>query len=890
MAAPPSALIDALQDRYALERELGRGGMATVYLARDLHHGRLVALKVLRPELAAVVGRERFARETTIAARLNHPHILPLFEARSFTTTGEPGLYYTMPYVEGRSLRVRLREEPQLPLEEAVGIARQVLDALDYAHQQGIVHRDIKPDNVLLAGQHALVADFGIARALDASAGERLTETGLALGTPAYMSPEQAAGSARPDGRTDIYALGVVLYEMLAGQPPFTGPTPQAILARHAVDPPPPLRTVRPALPAALGQVVMRALAKVPADRFSTAKAFADALAAASSSAISEPARDGSAPTAVTPAPRGAVARRRRALAVGAAGVAIIAGGLAVTRERKPPALVTNRVLVAPLQNRTRDSTLNSLGEIAADDIARGVAATGLVEVVDARSEAKARDGRGTDAGGARALARAVGAGHVVWGAYDRTPGDSVRLQAQMLVARTGRVVRSIDPVGAPAVARIAAVEGVRQRVTAALATLLGPNSADWQGASLPATYEAYQAFLAGEGMWADDCENAPLGGGCAEQAKQALEHFRRAAAIDSNFPLPLTRAAVAYWVQRDCARVDSIAVLLQPRLERLPPVDRAHLEIATNTCSGDRRMALTAARKGLGEAPANPMLAKRVAWMALRANQPRVVIESLERFDPANTPLGKQADYWELLLGAYHRLGMYDQQLKLIARGRRLERHELQVLFLQEEVAALSALGRLADAAGTINEGVRHFGPDQQGLAPTYLLEMAGQELAAHGHAAAAQQAFQRAIAWANGQSAERRATPESRLALAGVLRSAGRWDEALALYRSLAAADSTDKDVQAALAALAARRGDRAEAARIERWLAPDPGEAWRFELHRRARIAGLLGERERAIGLLRQAAEEGFLPWRLAHLDPDLAPLRADPAFQEWIRPKD
>jgi len=275
MAELLARLRAALADRYAIDRELGHGGMATVYLAQDLKLGRPVAIKVLRREIAAALGPERFLREIEIAARLTHPHILSLHdsgEANGF-------LYYVMPFVEGQSLRDRLNHEPQLPLVEALRISRAVAEALAYAHSHGVVHRDVKPENILLSRETVLVADFGIARALSVAGGENLTETGIAVGTPFYMSPEQAAGQRQIDGRSDVYGLGCVVYEMLAGSPPFSGPSAQAILARHALDPVPPLRTIRPELPAAVDQAVGKALAKAPADRFATAAAFSEALA-----------------------------------------------------------------------------------------------------------------------------------------------------------------------------------------------------------------------------------------------------------------------------------------------------------------------------------------------------------------------------------------------------------------------------------------------------------------------------------------------------------------------------------------------------------------------------------------------------------------------------------
>src|SRR5437870_5249735 len=269
-AEPPDALpvVDllprlrtGLAARYRVERELAHGRMATVFLAHDLKHGRPVAIKVLHPELAAAVGTTRFLREIGFAAQLHHPHIVPLHD--SGEQDGLP--YFVMPYVEGESLRDRLEREPQLPVPEALRIADDVAKALGYAHTLGVVHRDIKPENILLENGHALVADFGIARAISAAGSDRLTETGIALGTPAYMSPEQAVENGPIDGRADVYALGCVVYEMLTGAPPFTGPTAQAILARHAVDAVAPIRTVRETVPRGVEQAVLKALAKVPA-------------------------------------------------------------------------------------------------------------------------------------------------------------------------------------------------------------------------------------------------------------------------------------------------------------------------------------------------------------------------------------------------------------------------------------------------------------------------------------------------------------------------------------------------------------------------------------------------------------------------------------------------
>ena len=285
MSDPLAGLKAALADRYVLERELGRGGMATVYLTHDLRHDRRVAVKVLRPEVTTAIGAERFLREIKVAARLQHPHILPLHDSG---VAGD-SLYYVMPYVAGETLRARLQRERQLPLAEVAWIARDVADALTYAHDHGVVHRDVKPENILLESGHAVLSDFGIARAIEAAATDRLTGSGVVVGTPGYMSPEQSTEGAPVDGRSDMYSLACVVYEMLGGDLPFQGFSPHAILARQALEPAPRLRTVRDTVPEAVERAVLRALARAPADRFATVAQFADALAEAAPPPGSQP-------------------------------------------------------------------------------------------------------------------------------------------------------------------------------------------------------------------------------------------------------------------------------------------------------------------------------------------------------------------------------------------------------------------------------------------------------------------------------------------------------------------------------------------------------------------------------------------------------------------------
>ena len=346
MKDPDPARFVLLSDRYEIERVLGRGGMATVYLAQDRKHNRRVAIKVVNPDVSRALGPGRFLREIEVAAKLTHPHILPLHDSGE----ADGSLYYVMPYVAGETLRERLRRERQLPLADAIRITCEVASALDYAHRRDVLHRDIKPENILLEDGHAILADFGIARAIDAAADSGMTATGITLGTPTYMSPEQASGGML-DGRSDLYSLGCVLYEMLAGEPPFTGATPQSVIAKRLNNPPPRIRTVRPGVPEHVGQLVLRVLDRTPADRFATAGQFQTAL-------------EGCARSNDTPR----VSPLRRPVVSAALGMVVVAGlavGWSLRQRFDTPPLTSLAVL--PFTNTSKNPEHAFLAEGLAD-------------------------------------------------------------------------------------------------------------------------------------------------------------------------------------------------------------------------------------------------------------------------------------------------------------------------------------------------------------------------------------------------------------------------------------------------------------------------------------------------------------------------------------------
>src|SRR5437899_1156390 len=395
--------------------------MATVYLAQDSKHHRKVAIKVLRPEIAAALGPERFLREIELAARLTHPHILPLHDS------GQAGgfLYYVMPYIEGESLRDRIEREGPLPLEDALRITRDVTSALSYAHGHDVVHRDIKPENILLSGGEAVVADFGIARAITQAAGMRLTETGIAVGTPAYMSPEQASGGGPIDGRSDLYSVACVLYEMLVGEPPYTGPSAQVVIAKRFMDPVPSVRRLREAVPSAIDSAITKALAKSPADRFGTAEGFAAALGVG---------------VAAPGAPR-LLSRLRVPIAVSAA-VAGIVGTAVFLHRTRPPLLDPNLLAVAPFD--VLDQKLDLWREGLVDVLSRDLDGAGTLHVVPLSVVLRHWRGRG-DAAEAVDLGRRTGARLALFGTVASAGPDSVRLRSAVVDVASGKTLIEID-------------------------------------------------------------------------------------------------------------------------------------------------------------------------------------------------------------------------------------------------------------------------------------------------------------------------------------------------------------------------------------------------------------------------------------------------------------
>jgi eukaryotic-like serine/threonine-protein kinase len=523
LAVISSPLVDALRDRYLFERELGRGGMAIVYLATDLKHHRNVAIKVLKPELSIALGTERFLREIAITAQLTHPHILTLIDSGE----AEGLLYYVLPFVEGESLRQRLEREKQLPLQDALRIACEVADALSYAHGQGVIHRDIKPENILLEAGHAVVSDFGIARAVHAAGGEALTETGLALGTPLYMSPEQAAGDRALDARSDIYSLGCIVYEMLTGQPPFTGATAEAVLARKSLETVPSLRVVRRTVPLTVEHAVIKALSTTPADRFATAHQFAAALQA----------QEPSAPAVQVPR---LLHMRRGLLASLLAAVLLLGSGWWVFGRSN---VRIDSLAVLPLQNLSGDSAQTYFVDAMHGAI---IAELGHIGSLRTISQWSASRYRGTDKS-IPTIARELGVDAVVEASVF-TSGERVRIQVELVQA----VPRERQLWAYTYDGNLRNVLTLQSEVARGIADQMRVSLTPQEAARLARTQmidpEAYDSYARGRFAWNRFT---------ADGFREAINYFKKAIEKDPGYALAYAGLADAYNAQPYYAAVD---------------------------------------------------------------------------------------------------------------------------------------------------------------------------------------------------------------------------------------------------------------------------------------------------------------------------------------------
>jgi tetratricopeptide (TPR) repeat protein len=872
LASPPQRLsgVDCLReplaDRYRIEEEIGQGGMATVYRARDLRHDRPVALKVLDPVLTPVLGAERFLREIKIVAQIHHPHVLQLYDS------GEAGgcLFYVMPLVEGGSAARRLSAAGTLPLGEVVRVLRDVVDALAEAHARGIVHRDIKPDNVLISGRHALVADFGLAKAVsEAGSSVKLSGVGLPLGTPAYMSPEQVAGDPQIDFRTDHYSFGILAFELLTGALPFDAGSSREMLTAHLTRTPRDLSQLREGLPAALVALVMRCLEKRPENRFQHTEELRDILEGLLRSGEDE--RPRALPTRSSKLGSWAKGSLVALPVVGFVALAIFLQG-----RRTGVPLDPSRVLVAGFVNETGDTTMDHLGAIATDWVARGLQEAGAVVVLgggflDPDPTAPDSAGR-TGLARSVASAEATGSGTVLTGAFYRQ-GDSVRFQAQLVNTRTTELRVSLEPITGSLASPVEAVDLLRRRVMSAADFLSSPSQPTMP--IRPPVYEAYREWvsalrLTGQG----DFEGA-------------MDGYLRAYAMDSTFTVALIMASGMMIATERYTGADSILSALASRSESLTPLERIAWEGQSARMRGDLEGWLAASRRLAEIMPYSPGT-QDLAEGPVFLNRPREAIAFLDQLDFSQEYVRGWVQFWELYHDAYHMLGEFDKALDVAERARALYPNSLQVGLI--DVPTLAALGRMDELNGRFD--VAFTRPQQPAVDLTEEMFVAAEELKAHGHVDEVGRMLSRLEAWMATLPASERATPELQCRLVDALNLEGRHVEALAVAQALAESypDPDDVEILGRLGRTAAAAGDSELARRLDLRLRNlDRPYVFGSAAVWRARIAAILGDRDQAVSLLREAFAQGRQngPW--LHHDNSLGSLRGYAPFDELVRPK-
>lgn len=863
-------LTEALSGRYDIGHELGAGGMAHVFQALDVKHQRDVAVKILRPEIAGSVGAERFAAEIMSVAQLNHPHILGLIDS------GEAGglFYYVMPYVEGESLEDRIEREGPLPQGEAVRLAVEIAQGLAYAHKRGFVHRDIKPANILLSDGHALIADFGIARAIDQGTEKGLTQTGTAIGTPTYMSPEQFNGDGVIDGRGDLYSLGCLTFEMLTGAPPFDGTSFFSLMASHASGEIPSMRDTRPDVSPLVESAVARALAKTPEARFDTTTDFAAALTGEHDLLT----------TGVTPT--GVSGRGRWRWLRGGLGAVALAGivTVALTRESAPPPeneptpaviaapdLVASRVVVAPLENASGRADLDAIGDMGSDWITQGLHETGIVDVVPSPTARQAaRAVAAGMAGGAnedpvRLLAEETRAAIVISGRYYAL-GDSLYFQLDITDAGTDQLLDALGPIGGSSGSPLDAVQSLRGQVMGSLAINLDPRLEDRGAGTIPPSFDSYRAFNRGldayiESDWAT-----------------ALDGLHEAYELDASFPVPLLYAVLSHSNMGQFDAADSVLTVLSAAEADLSDYHRHWVDHITAMFLGDRNGGYEAIRRASDLSPGSKA-SYNAAWAAVVTRRAEAALELLNRLEPQRGPM-RGWIHWGLMHGeALHVLGRYEEELE----GAR----DLQEQFpfssdpLRVQGLALAALGRLDEAQAIVDQALtlEPSGNSNPGFAALGI----AQEMAWQGYDDEARSVVEQAVAWYESRpESERNQMGMAQEYADGLLRL-DRFDEAAAVWADLNERFPGRWAFELAYGVIAAKRGDRELALEADARLA-EVEDRWArgSDTQMRAVIAAHLGEAERAISLLARSYDEGVFYSR--HPQHHFLSLRGNPDFEE------
>jgi serine/threonine protein kinase/tetratricopeptide (TPR) repeat protein len=863
--------------RYQVIEELGQGGMGKVYKVHDTKIGEKIALKLIRPEAGLDKSSlERFSNELKLARKIRHKNVCQMFDLGE-----DRGVrYITMEYVHGEDLRQLIRKVGRLSPGQAIAIARQVCDGLEEAHKLGVIHRDLKPQNIMLDDDgNARIMDFGIARSLT---GKSITGAGVLIGTPEYMSPEQVEGKD-VDQRSDIYSLGVILYEMVAGRRPFDGETALSIAHKHKYEAPEDPRKFNAQIPEGLARTILKCLEKDKAARYESARALGAYLAG-----IEEglPATEKAVPKRKSLTTRDITVKFnvRKILIPAILVTTAIAAAVFFLLIRKPgPALNPKLTLVSIFVNQTGDAALDPLGKVAAYEIAQGLSQSGIMEVVPTMSVLEtsrvinAESGVLKDQDEIHALAKSTGAGTLVSGAYYLID-NKLQFHATITDVVHRKLIQSLQPLTGSLDDKMGLITELSKRLMGALAMHFTNVTMSEMAlkARRPPVYEAYQEFLQGFDLWGVDYE-------------QSARHFTRAVELDPSFFVAKFYIANAFQNQGQYEKADALLQSLVQNRDELSPLENRLIDYHIAALKGRNDEALRFIREAEKLAPNNMVINRIAGVCALGINHPRETVETYAKLDFMDPKVlyGYAAGSWTLgfRAEAHHMLGSYKKELEVIKTGEKYFPERLR--FRAAEARALAALGKI-DEVKRVIEGSLSI--ESTAGTPGDVMMEAARELYAHGHKDTARGIIAAAVEWAENRPEAERKTEASQGFFAQALYTARRWDEAGGIYGSLTAGHPENIDYQGYLGTLAARRGDREGAMKISNELATiDRSFLFGSHTYWRACIASLLGEKERAVALLRESFSQGRSYRVGLHRDINLEPLWDYQPFKELLRPK-
>jgi len=853
--------------RYQVIEELGKGGMGRVYKVLDAEVKEKVALKILKPEIAADEETiERFRNELRFARKISHKNV-----CRMYDLSREQGTQFiTMEYVEGENLKSLMRRMGQFSIGKAVSVARQVGEGLAQAHQLGVVHRDLKPQNIMIDNDgNVRIMDFGIARSLK---GKGITDARVMIGTPEYMSPEQVDG-AEADGRADIYALGVVLYEMLTGKVPFEGDTALSVALKHKTEIPHDPRELNPQIPETLSALILRCLEKDKAKRYQNVEDLISDLGKIEL---------GLTPTSGILRPASlAVPKRRKTIIAAVAGLIVLAVAVAAFLVIKSNRLDVNpkRVMVAPFENKTGDPSLDSIGSWAADWIAQGISQAAQIEVVPGLAAQESfrtverESGKLQGMKKLRALARETQAGTVVSGSY-YLQGDKLQFQANIMDVKKGKLLYALPSVTGQKDNPNEAIKTLQQRTMGAFATYYAIQTGGFVSIS-PPIFEAYQEYLRGIELFGKDYP-------------QALEHLSKAVELDPAFLLPKTIIATAYSNQGNYEKAKEILEELNQKRTQLDPLTRLNVDARMASLKGQREEALRYYRQSASLAPNVGTTRYLIGLYELLLNRPQKTIEEFSVSDERNREIsrwGSGSWLFDVWAEAYHMLGNFNKELEVAKKGGKYFPEDIR--FLAIEARSYAAQGKVDKVREAIE---RSLTATSATMTPADVMTEAAQELRAHGHKEESLKMAGKAVEWYKGRPAEEAAKEENRYYLASTLYLAERWEEAQNMFEALLVEKPDNMDYKGYLGTIAARVGDREKALRISDELKALT-KPYLFGNHTycRACIASLLGDKKHAVDLLRESFAQGNEYGVYLHREMDLEPLRDYPPFRDLVKPK-